>query len=57
MNIPNTTTRTVTRSGVRLAVDVAGEGPLVVLAHGWPELAYSWRHQVPALVAAAPKGF
>jgi pimeloyl-ACP methyl ester carboxylesterase len=52
MNIPNTTTRTVTRSGVRLAVDVAGEGPLVVLAHGWPELAYSWRHQVPALVAA-----
>ena len=26
--------------------------PLVVLAHGFPELAYSWRHQIPALAAA-----
>jgi pimeloyl-ACP methyl ester carboxylesterase len=31
---------------------VAGEGPLVILMHGWPELGISWRHQVPALVAA-----
>jgi pimeloyl-ACP methyl ester carboxylesterase len=31
----------------------AGEdGPLVVLAHGFPELAWSWRHQLPALAAA-----
>ena len=30
----------------------AGEGPLVVLCHGWPELAYSWRHQLPALAEA-----
>jgi pimeloyl-ACP methyl ester carboxylesterase len=45
-------TRTVTRNGVELVVDVAGEGPPVVLAHGFPELAFSWRHQVPALVAA-----
>ena len=30
----------------------AGEGPLVVLAHGFPELSYSWRHQVPALAEA-----
>ena len=52
MAIPHTTTRTVTRSGVNLAVDVAGVGPPVVLAHGFPELAFSWRHQVPALVAA-----
>ena len=29
-----------------------GSGPAVVLCHGFPELAYSWRHQVPALVAA-----
>jgi pimeloyl-ACP methyl ester carboxylesterase len=28
-----------------------GAGP-VVLCHGFPELAYSWRHQIPALVAA-----
>src|ERR1039458_2147807 len=45
-------TRTVTRDGVELVVDVAGEGPPVVLAHGFPELAFSWRHQIPALVAA-----
>jgi epoxide hydrolase A/B len=29
-----------------------GSGPPVVLAHGFPELSYSWRHQVPALAAA-----
>ena len=29
-----------------------GQGPLVVLCHGWPELSYSWRHQIPALAAA-----
>ena len=28
-----------------------GRGP-IVLCHGWPELAYSWRHQIPALVDA-----
>jgi pimeloyl-ACP methyl ester carboxylesterase len=26
-----------------------GEGPLVVMCHGWPESWYSWRHQIPAL--------
>src|SRR5919108_5910169 len=30
----------------------AGEGPLVLLCHGFPELWYSWRHQLPALAAA-----
>ncbi|MDU6244623.1 MAG: alpha/beta hydrolase, partial [Bradyrhizobium sp.] len=29
-----------------------GEGALVLLCHGWPELSYSWRHQIPALAAA-----
>lgn len=40
--------------GVDLVVDDAGpdDGPLVVLAHGFPELAYSWRHQVPVLADA-----
>jgi pimeloyl-ACP methyl ester carboxylesterase len=37
---------------IELSVAEAGEGPLLVLCHGFPELAYSWRHQVPALVAA-----
>ncbi len=30
----------------------AGEGPLVVLLHGFPESWYSWRHQLTALAAA-----
>jgi pimeloyl-ACP methyl ester carboxylesterase len=37
---------------VRLAVAEAGEGDPVVLLHGFPELSYSWRHQLPALAAA-----
>lgn len=46
--------RTVAVNGVQLRVLEAGpaDGPLVLLAHGFPELAYSWRHQVPALAAA-----
>jgi pimeloyl-ACP methyl ester carboxylesterase len=38
--------------GVELHVVEEGEGFPVVLAHGFPELAYSWRHQLPALAAA-----
>ena len=30
----------------------AGEGPLVVLLHGFPEFWYSWRHQIPVLAKA-----
>ena len=30
----------------------AGEGPLVILLHGFPEFWISWRHQIPALVEA-----
>src|ERR1044071_1410093 len=29
-----------------------GKGPLVLLCHGWPELWYSWRHQMTALAEA-----
>jgi pimeloyl-ACP methyl ester carboxylesterase len=39
-------------NGVSLAVDDRGAGDPVVLLHGFPELAYSWRNQVPALVDA-----
>ena len=38
--------------GVQLSVQVAGSGPLVILMHGWPELGFSWRHQVGPLAAA-----
>ena len=36
----------------RLRVAVEGEGPLIVLLHGFPEGWYSWRHQIPALAKA-----
>jgi pimeloyl-ACP methyl ester carboxylesterase len=39
-------------NGIRMHYVEAGEGPLVVLCHGWPESWYSWRHQIPALAAA-----
>src|SRR5579872_2271428 len=44
--------RQVSTNGIELHVLEEGEGPLVVLCHGFPELAFSWRHQVPALTAA-----
>ncbi len=37
--------------GVRLHYVEAGQGPLVVLLHGFPEFWYSWHHQIPALAA------
>ncbi|QQQ74231.1 alpha/beta hydrolase [Saccharothrix sp. 6-C] len=42
-------------NGVELEVFEAGRenaGKPIVLCHGWPEHAFSWRHQVPALAAA-----
>jgi len=41
-------------NGVRLRILEAGppDGPVVILTHGFPELAYSWRHQIPALAKA-----
>jgi len=35
-----------------LTVHRSGDGPAVVLLHGFPEIAYSWRHQIPALAEA-----
>ena len=42
----------VETNGVRLAVYDEGKGPAVLMCHGFPELAYSWRHQIPALASA-----
>lgn len=39
-------------NGIDLAVTEEGKGDPVVLIHGFPELAYSWRHQMPALAGA-----
>src|SRR5258707_11943732 len=42
----------VTTNGIRMHYVEQGNGPLVVLCHGWPEYWYSYRHQIPALAAA-----
>src|SRR6202040_3445204 len=44
--------RTVETNGIHMHLAEQGEGPLVVLCHGFPESWYSWRHQLPALAAA-----
>jgi pimeloyl-ACP methyl ester carboxylesterase len=44
--------RTVPVNGIDMYVTEAGDGPPVVLCHGFPELGYSWRHQLPALAGA-----
>jgi pimeloyl-ACP methyl ester carboxylesterase len=46
------THRTVEANGIRIHVAEAGEGPLVLLCHGFPESWYSWRHQLEALANA-----
>ena len=48
------THRFIDTNGIRMHIAEAGEGPLVVLCHGFPESWYSWRHQ---LVALAQAGF
>ena len=42
----------VDANGVGIAYEVTGEGPPVVLLHGFPDSGRVWRHQVPALAQA-----
>jgi len=44
--------RAIRANGINVHVAEAGDGPVVLLLHGFPELWYSWRHQLPALAAA-----
>ncbi|WP_067837625.1 alpha/beta fold hydrolase [Nocardia lijiangensis] len=44
--------RQVATNGIELRVVDHGEGPAVVFCHGFPELGFSWRHQVFALAEA-----
>lgn len=46
------TTRLIETNGVRLFAVIEGQGPLVVLIHGFPETWYSWRHQIGPLAGA-----
>ncbi|MDH3680790.1 MAG: alpha/beta hydrolase [Acidimicrobiia bacterium] len=39
-------------NGINIHYVTQGEGPLVVLCHGFPESWYSWRHQLPVLAEA-----
>jgi len=44
--------RTIKTNGINMHIAEAGEGPLVLMLHGFPELWYSYRHQLPALAGA-----
>ncbi len=44
--------RTLETNGITMHITEQGEGPLVILCHGFPELGYCWRHQLPALAKA-----
>jgi len=46
------THRFVETNGIRMHIAEQGEGPLVILCHGFPESWYSWRHQLAALADA-----
>jgi pimeloyl-ACP methyl ester carboxylesterase len=46
------THRFVSANGLRMHVAEAGTGYPVVMCHGFPELWYSWRHQMRALASA-----
>ena len=48
------THRAVSANGIQLHVAECGDGPLVVLLHGFPEFWYAWRHQ---LVGLAERGY
>jgi pimeloyl-ACP methyl ester carboxylesterase len=50
--MPDVAHRSIHTNSINMHVAEAGDGPLVVLLHGFPETWYSWRHQIPALAAA-----
>ena len=51
--VDGVTLRTIEANGIEIRIAEAGDsGPLVLLAHGWPESWYSWRHQLTGLAAA-----
>jgi pimeloyl-ACP methyl ester carboxylesterase len=44
--------RWVEANGIKLHIAEAGQGPLVLFCHGFPETSHSWRHQLRAIAAA-----
>jgi pimeloyl-ACP methyl ester carboxylesterase len=51
-NSPRPRHLVIETNGIRMHLAEQGQGPLVLLCHGFPELWYSWRHQLSALAAA-----
>ncbi|WP_018075475.1 alpha/beta fold hydrolase [Novosphingobium nitrogenifigens] len=47
--------RQIDVGALSLKVALEGEGPLVVMVHGFPESWYSWRHQIGPVAAAGYK--
>ena len=47
--------QTIETNGVHLRTVVEGEGPLLILLHGFPQCWYLWRHQIDPLVEAGFK--
>tara|TARA_R110000787_G_scaffold25398_6_gene71519 strand:- start:27744 stop:28706 length:963 start_codon:yes stop_codon:yes gene_type:complete len=52
MSWPGISERRIATNGIELNIAEAGEGPLVLLLHGFPESWYSWRHQFKPLADA-----
>jgi len=44
--------QTIETNGITLRAAVEGDGPLVIMVHGFPELWYSWRHQIRSIAQA-----
>ncbi|KAJ9699643.1 hypothetical protein PVL29_005487 [Vitis rotundifolia] len=43
--------RTVEANGLNIHIAEKGQGPIILFLHGFPELWYSWRHQIHALAS------
>lgn len=52
MKSTGTSFREFQNGDTHLRVAVAGSGPLILFVHGWPELWYSWRHQLAYFATA-----
>lgn len=51
-SLPGFTSQFTTANGVRLHYVVGGEGPPLVLLHGWPQIWWEYRKVMPALAAS-----
>ena len=49
---PGLNDRKIDVGEIELHVAECGRGPLVIFCHGFPELGFSWRHQLPVLAEA-----